>query len=256
MIGSLYCALLLAVATSATPLTAQHDIDIGDVKVASNTVLNLEDGLNHEGINASAWESQLVAAGFLLEPPETDHEWLNFTPTPEDAEHVALAKRQDCINRALVTDKTQNFVDWDVQMSPVICANGPMTVSVTDGYSVANSITVSAGMDYTWIADKLKSNFGVNFQRTWTTTATVAVGGTVPDGNCGCMIWKPLTTRRYGSIYEGCVGALKKTGTFMADDRGTGSYNGIQWISGARSLCYKKGSNPPLSRCQGSGNFV
>lgn len=209
-----------------------------------------------EGLNASVWESQLVEAGYLLEPPALDYEWLSFKPQENLTEHVALAKRQNCYNRALVTDTTQHFVDWDVQMSPVVCAVGPMTISVTEGYSVANSVSVSAGMDYTWIADKLKSTFGVNFQRTWTTTTSVAVGGTVPNGNCGCMIWKPLTTRRYGSVYEGCIGALKKTGTFMADDRGTGSYNGVQWISGARSLCYKKGKNPPLSRCQGGGYFV
>lgn len=209
-----------------------------------------------EGLNASAWEAQLVDAGFLLEPPEIDYDWLNFTPSADVLEHLALAKRQNCYNRALVTDTTQNFVDWDVQMSPVVCAVGPMSISVADGYTASNSLSVSAGLDFTWIKDSLKSTFGVNFQRTWTTSATITVGGTVPDGNCGVMIWKPLTTRRYGSVYQGCIGALKKTGTFMADDRGTGSYNGVQWISGARSLCYKRGSNPPLSRCQGGGNFV
>ncbi|KAL6706294.1 hypothetical protein ACN47E_005584 [Coniothyrium glycines] len=256
MIGHLHYALLLAAATAATPLIPQQETDIKDVLNTNKAILNLEDGLNHDGLNISAWESQLKAAGFLLEPPEIDVEFLNYTISAEDAEHLALAKRQSCNSRALVTEKTQSFVDWDVQMSPVVCAVGPMTISVTDGYSVANSISVSADLDFTWIADKLKTTFGVNFQRTWTTSASILVGGTVPDGNCGCMIWKPLTTRRYGSVYQGCVGALKKTGTFMADDRGTGSYNGVQWIAGARSLCYKKGSNPPLSRCQGSGSFV
>lgn len=191
-----------------------------------------------------------------METPDLDRDWLNFTPTDEVVEHIALAKREDCYNQALVTDKTESFVDWDVQMSPVVCAVGPMTISVTDGYSVSNSVSVSAGMDLKLIADKLGSSLGINFQRSWTTTASVAVGGTVPDGNCGVMIWKPMTTRRYGSVYEGCVGALKKTGTFVADDHGTGSYNGVGWIAGARSLCTKKGTNPPLSRCQGDGNFV
>ncbi|PSN69495.1 hypothetical protein BS50DRAFT_522086 [Corynespora cassiicola Philippines] len=234
---SLSLGLLLAVA-SASPL-------IGDVAELTSLPSNVTD-----------WEEQVVAMGYSLEPPEIDHEFLNFTLSKEDEEHVALAKRQNCYNRAVVTETTQNFVDWDVQMSPVVCAVGAMTINVLEGYSVSNGVSVSAGMDYTWIADKLKSSFGVDFTRTWTTTTSITTTGTVPDGNCGCMIWKPLTTRRYGSVMEGCIGNLKKTGTFMADDRGNGQYNGVKWIAGARSMCYKRGTNPPVSRCQGSGNFI
>lgn len=184
-------------------------------------------------------------------------EWLNFTRTPDILEHMALAKRQsDCWNQASVVEKTETFTDWDVQMSPVVCAVGPATITITDGYSVSNSVSVSAGLDLKIIKEKLSSTLGIDFSKTWTSTAAIAVAMTVPDAHCGVMIWKPTTTRRYGSVMEGCVGALKKTGTFVADDRGTGSYNGIDWIAGARSLCAKPGNNPPLSRCQGSGNFV
>ena len=141
-------------------------------------------------------------------------------------------------------------------MSPVVCAVGPMTINVMSGWSVSNTLSVSANVDYTWVKDKLKSTFGVNFSRTWTTSTSITTGGTVPDGYCGTMVTKPLTTRRYGSVYRGCIGSLVKTGTFMADDRGTGSYNGVSWVSGAVSICRKPGRNPPLSRCQGGGNFV
>ncbi|KAF2854915.1 hypothetical protein T440DRAFT_464244 [Plenodomus tracheiphilus IPT5] len=140
-------------------------------------------------------------------------------------------------------------------MSPVVCAAGSMTIAITEGYSVSNAITVSAGLDQTIIADKLQGSLGIDYSRTWTTSSLTAVTGTVLDGQCGCMIWKPMTTRRYGSVMQGCVGALK-VGTFQADDRGSASYNGMNWIAGARSMCAKKGSNPPLSRCQGSGTFV
>lgn len=203
------------------------------------------------------YEAKLVAAGVLLEPPPIDYDYLNFTQSPDFEENVKLAKRQsDCWNTVLVTDKTETFTDWDVQMSPIVCAVGPMTISVTDGYMVSNSVTVSAGMDLKVIKDMLGTTFGINYGKTWTTQASTSVGGTVPDGNCGVMIWKPTTTRRYGRVMKGCVGQLQQQGTWMADDRGTGEYNGIPWIAGARSLCIKKGNNPPLSRCQGSGNFI
>lgn len=105
------------------------------------------------------------------------------------------------------------------------------------------------------IKDRLSSSFGVDFSRSWTTSTLITNKGTVSPWNCGAMITKPLTTRRYGKIWKGCIGSLRQIGTFMADDRGTGSYNGVQWISGAVGWCEKRQNNPPLSRCSGSGNF-
>lgn len=203
--------------------------------------------------NTSDWESHIKAQGWLLEPPEIDYEFLNFTPSAED---LALVKRGDCDNTVLITQRTETFVDWDVQMSPVICANGDMTVAITEGYSVSNSVSVSAGLDVTFIAEQLRGSLGIDYTRTWTTSALTAVTGTVKDKECGCMIWKPMTSRRYGNVMKGCIGALRKVGTFQADNRGEASYNGMRWVAGARSMCRKPGNNPPLSRCQGGGNFI
>jgi len=242
-------AALLVVASNASPITST------DVSVNANNIMGSPDEFGAD-FNETAWQEKLVAAGVSLVTPEIDYDWLNYTAPAEHLEHAARAKRQDCHNTALVVDKTETFTDWDVQMSPVVCAVGPMTISVADGYSVSNSMSVSAGLDFNFIKDKLGGSLGIDFSRTWTTTATITVGGTVPDGNCGVMIWKPTTTRRYGSVMEGCIGDLKKTGTFVANDRGSGQYAGVQWIAGARSLCVKPGNNPPLSLCQGSGNFI
>ena len=58
--------------------------------------------------NVTDWEEQVVAMGYSLEPPEIDHEFLNFTLSKEGEEHVAPAKRQNCYNKAIVTETTQN----------------------------------------------------------------------------------------------------------------------------------------------------
>lgn len=121
--------------------------------------------------------------------------------------------------------------------------------------SVANAVTVSGNINPTLIADKLEADFGVQFSRTWTTTTSITTGGTVEDGKCGVMITQPLTTRRYGRTFRGCPGALTQVGTWMADDHGHGSYAGVDWVSGAISMCKKTQRYPPLSRCLGGGDF-
>ena len=50
--------------------------------------------------------------GYALEAPAVDEEWLNFTPSDNHTELLSLAKRQNCLNTALVTDRTEHFVDW------------------------------------------------------------------------------------------------------------------------------------------------
>ncbi|KAG6358042.1 hypothetical protein INS49_013926 [Diaporthe citri] len=52
-------------------------------------------------------------------------------------------KKRACqVITSAVTDKTENFVDWDVQMSPVIHGT--------------NGLTAGAGLDYTFVKDVLK----------------------------------------------------------------------------------------------------
>lgn len=198
----------------------------------------------------------MVAAGVSLVTPEIDSDWLNFTAPLQDPDRNLKMKRQGCTDQAVRVDKMENFVDWDVQISPVVCAVGAMTVAVTEGWSIANSVGVSAGISQTLVKDLLSVSLGINYSKTWTTTTSIAVTGNVPDGQCGAMIWKPLTTRRYGTVLKGCVGDMQPVGTFIADDRGSSNFGGIEWAAGARSMCIKPGSNPPLSRCQGDGNFV
>lgn len=137
-------------------------------------------------------------------------------------------------------------------MSPVVIGTGSgMDVSVMSGYMVANSISVSAGMDLSLIKDKLGSSAGIDYTRTWTTQTAVTVKGTVADGYSGVMITKPIKTRKTGRVLKGCLGSQTEDGTFSADSFEDGSYAGVKWVFGAITMCSKK--EFPLSRCSEGG---
>jgi hypothetical protein len=170
---------------------------------------------------------------------------------------MSVEKRDSCAHTtSIVTDKTETFVDWDIQMSPVICATGPIDISVTSGYSVANTVGGSAGVDLKLVADRLGTSFGINYSRTWTSSTLINVKSTVNDGECGTMISRPIVTRRSGRMLSGCVGSLSEVGTWYADSHRETSYGGVSWVEGAISLCRKRQGGPPLSRCEGSDNFI
>ncbi|KAG9659826.1 hypothetical protein KCU95_g5425, partial [Aureobasidium melanogenum] len=257
MVSSL---ILIAYALSAfaSPVIL-HDGG-ADNGTLSEDILVLNKHGAFEIIEQNDWLASLEAAGVLLERPTVDEAYLNATAVSLGLSPTngTLGKRQASCDStyAIITDTTQRFVDWDVQMSPVVCAVGDMDINVMKGYMVANSVTVSGGGSPTLIADKLTAQFGVSFSRTWTTQDSITTKGTVKDGNCGVMITRPLVTRRYGRTMQGCPGSYKKIGTWMADEHGEGSYAGIDWVSGAISMCTKKQAAPPLTRCQGAGEFV
>lgn len=167
-----------------------------------------------------------------------------------------IHSRDSCdLTTAVITDETQNFVDWDVQMSPVVIGTGGgIDVSVSSGYSVSNRISVSAGLDLNLVKDKLDASGGIDYSHTWTTEARVTVKATIADGYSGVMITKPIKTRKLGRVMRGCLGSQTQEGTFSADSYREGSYEGVKWVSGAITTCSKK--EFPLSRCSGSGNFV
>jgi hypothetical protein len=62
--------------------------------------------------------------------------------------------------------------------------------------------------------------------------------------------------RRYGRVFQGCVGSFTQVGTFMSTEHSEMSYGGVKWIGGAVGFCSKLQNNPPLSRCEGDGTFI
>lgn len=210
-------------------------------------------------MNMSTWKAMVEAEGIMLKAPPLDPAYYNFTApeeVEEDLSELSLEKRQCSRTTAIITDRTERFVDWDVQMSPVVCGNGgPMDVTVTSGFTVANTIEIQGGGEATFIADRLSASFGVSFSRTWTTQYSVATRTTVNDGECGVIVTNPLTTRRYGRTMRGCPGSYTQIGTWIANDRGRGSYSGVEWVSGSITTCRKRQASAPLTRCRGQGEF-
>ncbi|KAL2273470.1 hypothetical protein FJTKL_04468 [Diaporthe vaccinii] len=188
-------------------------------------------------------------------------------------------KRECQVITSAVTDKTENFVGWDVQMSPVVSplktaelsiqvqANTRFlkihgvgtrtTVTVTQGYSVTNGLTVGAGLDYTFVKDVLKGALEIDYSHSWTTTYQAAMAYEVTPNYSGTIVTKPTVTRRSGRILKGCIGAQTSQGDFQATSHQEGQRGGLTWVQGNISLCQRQiADGAPLARCNGGGNFI
>ncbi|TQN68380.1 hypothetical protein CSHISOI_07114, partial [Colletotrichum shisoi] len=267
MVSARFIAVLAAAATAVSaapivglelPTNITEAVD-RDLRNGEMVVFGAE-GRSHI-ITEDTWSLLLKTMDILPEPPAVDEEWLkaaeSLTETPVNATEAALGKRDCNSNYQTVVDRTERFVDWDVQMSPVVIGVGSKGIDITisKSYAVRNTVQVSAGIDLTLVKDRLKSGLGINYSRTWTTTQGYLIRGTVDDGYTGVVITRPWTNRRYGRTFQGCVGSLRQTGTFMADSHEEGSYEGVSWVGGAITACIKKQRTIPLTRYNGSGAF-
>lgn len=213
-------------------------------------------------LNQTEWENLFTANGIHLTAPPVDHDFLNFTTSLDVDMDVSadMRERRDIACKdttARRVTKTETFLDWDIQMSNVACAHGSsFTLDVGLGRSITNTISVSGGVDPTVIKDWLKIGFNVDYSRSWTYSASNLNRATILAGNCGAMVLNPLTTRRYGTVSEGCIGSSRVIGTFMADDRLSANFNGVSWTGGAVSDCQRPAKNPPIHRCIGDGNLI
>ncbi|KAF5566710.1 hypothetical protein FPHYL_3651 [Fusarium phyllophilum] len=219
---SLVYALLIS-ATGAIPVedspfpgaikwTPNHQIQ------PSNVIVSVK-GVSYV-VKEEAYLAKLKAEGIKIGAPKLDPSWISYNstnlPKPKypKVSKGQLGKRDDCDGTFYITtEKTETFVDWDVQMSPVVCAVGDMDISVSSGYSVSNTVGGSAGVDLTFVKDKLAGSLGIDYSRTWTTQTSVITKATIKDGQCGVMITKPLTTRRSGRQFRGCIGSATEIGT-------------------------------------------
>ncbi|KAJ0163071.1 hypothetical protein CTA2_3560 [Colletotrichum tanaceti] len=267
MVSARFFAVLAAAAAavSAAPI-ADLELPTNITEAVDRDLRNGEmvvfgaEGRSHI-ITEDTWALLLKTMDVLPEPPAVDEEWLKaaegLAEIPVNVTEGALDKRDCNSNYQTVVDRTERFVDWDVQMSPVVIGAGSKGIDITisKSYAIANTVQVSAGIDLTFVKDRLKSSLGINYSRTWTTTQGYLIRGTVDAGYTGVVITRPWTNRRYGRTFQGCVGSLRQTGTFMADSREEGSYEGVSWVGGAITACLKKQTSLPLTRCNGSGAF-
>ncbi len=176
---------------------------------------------------------------------------VNVTFTNSTLPHN-LSKR-DCKSTTVFTNlPVTQFLDWDVLMSNVIKSTAGATVSVTEGYSISNSVSVTSGMDLTIVKDFLGASFSISYSETWTSTYSSAYTFQVPEGKYGAVVSNPLVTRHAGYIDTGCIGSQTR-GYFQSDSHSSKAYGGLSWVDGTISLC--TGDSYPLARCMGEGTL-
>ncbi|TLS24998.1 hypothetical protein PpBr36_06909 [Pyricularia pennisetigena] len=263
------CLAAFVAAVSAAPVTAEPQLSYETLNVTGTSDRNLRKGerivFGSNGrtsiVSESTYKLLLKVEGVSEETPEIDWEYIRAG----DAIAAANALRndthldkRDCSNDiSYVVDTQQRFVDWDVQMSPVIIGAGShgIDITISKSWTVSNAITAGGSFDLSSLYSKLGATFKVDYQRTWTTAQGYMVRATVDQGETGVVITEPWTNRKYGRTFAGCPGSLRQVGTFMADSHEDGSYEGVSWVSGAITGCIKKQSSIPLTRCHGSGSF-
>ncbi|KAH7117510.1 hypothetical protein EDB81DRAFT_245477 [Dactylonectria macrodidyma] len=217
------------------------------------------DGGRMEVVHESVFQSLFEEEGVSFDAPEINHDYLNITASDDKLKERDFELDERGLKCAwtnpIIIDTVQTFIDWDVQMSPVVIGTGTgIDVYVSQGYSVANSVSVSGGAEFGPIKKALSLSVGVDYTESWTTQTVINIKGNVPNGYSGVMITRPIKTRRYGRSFTGCIGSLKQNGNFMADSYKQGSYAGVKWVSGAITMCTKK--QFPLTRCNGAGTFI
>ncbi|KAK1991901.1 hypothetical protein LX36DRAFT_734104 [Colletotrichum falcatum] len=278
MVSTRFVALITAAAAAVTAApVASPDVPAKVAELPSNITEQADRRLRNgeilvfgaEGrthiVTEDTWNLLLKTMDILPEPPAVDEEFLksgeNLTalpPAPYNATEAAALGKRDCSGDIqIVIDTKQRFVDWDVQMSPVIIGAGSHGIDITIAkyWSITNGITVSGGVNFGLVKDRLGASLGIDYSRSWTTQQGFLIRGTVDDGYTGVVVSRPWTNRRYGRTFQGCPGNLRQTGTFMADSHEEGSYEGVSWVGGGITACIKRQSYIPLTRCQGSGEF-
>ncbi|OHW99290.1 hypothetical protein CSPAE12_01991 [Colletotrichum incanum] len=243
---------LTAAAVSAVPII-EGNLAIRELQPGETIIINGNKITLHEFYKAE---------GILIEKPAVDEEWLNFTLEPVNETLAELSARQIRCSptTSVVVDRQERFVDWDVQMSPVTVGAGTgITVRVESGWTVSNSVAVSAGVDGTWVKDRLSTTFGVSYTKTWTSTTSLSHQVAIIPGQRGVFVSQPWTNRKYGRTFRGCPDSMVQTGTFMADSHEEGSYDNARWVSGQMTACIKrygpKQVGKRMTRCNGQGEF-
>ncbi|KAH7306150.1 hypothetical protein BKA65DRAFT_559994 [Rhexocercosporidium sp. MPI-PUGE-AT-0058] len=183
-----------------------------------------------------------------IQPPLSD----DSSSTNTASSSPALHKRCDEIT-VFTPNPVQTFLGWDVLMSSVIHATGTTaTVAVTEGYSIANTVTVTAGLSAAIPQTFLTASFGISYAETWTSTYSASYTFGVPEGKYGAVVSNPSTTRHSGYVDTGCVGSATRA-YYQGDSYTSKASGGLSWVDGTISLC--TGDEFPLKRCLGEGTL-
>ncbi|KAF7933895.1 uncharacterized protein EAE98_003604 [Botrytis deweyae] len=245
-ITSLLSSLLLS-STIVGAATIPRNLD------ESKIILFGENGRTEVMDKAEFWKHHHGSNITQSPGPLVGHNGTSASNTTSGGHFASSALDKRCKTATVIRENPdQTFLNWDVPMSSVVKAGTTTaTVAVTEGYSIANSISVTAGATFTLVKDFLQTNYGITYTETWTSTYTAAYTYTVPAGKYGAVVSNPYTLRKSGYVDSGCVGAAAETSTYQADSYTSQAYGGLSWVSGTISLC--TGDTYPLPECTGSG---
>ncbi|PVI05604.1 hypothetical protein DM02DRAFT_668243 [Periconia macrospinosa] len=154
--------------------------------------------------------------------------------------------------RLIVPSPPQDFLGWDVIMSAVV-KGSPTTLSVTSGYSIANTVSVGVSSQFTLVKDFLSATMSVSYDMSWTSTTTQQFSSEVPAGKYGAFVCNPRTHRESGVVFEGKIGEEGTSTYYQGDSFASKSYAGLEWVDGVILLC--TGDEFPLKRCVGDGTL-
>ncbi|KAN0090130.1 hypothetical protein V8E51_018709 [Hyaloscypha variabilis] len=173
--------------------------------------------------------------------------------TSDELPTRALGAR--CSTETVFTlNPVETFLNWDVLMSQVVKANtASTTVTVTAGFSIANSISVSESATLSTVDAFLSTTFSISYTETWSSSYAAAYTFSIPTGKYGAVVSNPSTTRHSGYVDIGCIAEGATRTTFMADSYSSKSYDSLAWVDGVIQLC--TGDTFPLPRCIGDGTL-
>lgn len=208
----------------------------------------------HKIMKESEWE-ELVRQDELLGQSDPNEDLIAAALNSTDQHGQHEAKRDCERSTELQMLETTYFNNWDVPMSGVIQATGVTpgpgnTISVTDGFQLANAITVGTTTTVTLIAAILTQAVNFQYARTWTTSYSAAYTFTVPKDEYGLIISNPYTRRISGYTLAGCTNSWNKE-YFQADSYFETSQSGLSWVQGVIRLC--SSSKYPVPYCVGNG---
>ncbi|CAG8954178.1 hypothetical protein HYFRA_00005798 [Hymenoscyphus fraxineus] len=196
-------------------------------------------------VNKAAY---LTETDNLMPPPNFTHSLHN-----RDTFDSSLVKR-DCKRKQdiIVSTNIQRFLGDDVPMSTAIKADSTdVTIAVTDGYEIGNSITTSTTGSLNFFSEMLGISFGVEKGRTWTSSYSTAYTFTVPKGKYGVVVSNLWTNRHEGYKMTGCVGEVGEKISYSSDSYESGEYSKLSWPKGTISICISE--EYPVKKCRGDG---
>ncbi|KAF2090367.1 hypothetical protein K490DRAFT_36431 [Saccharata proteae CBS 121410] len=150
-----------------------------------------------------------------------------------------------------INDPT-HFSNWDVAMSSVVTAEHAVaSVSVTQGFSLSNSLSVSAGVEVSTVEKLVSASLSVSYSVQWTTSDSIAYTFVVAAGKSGLVVSNPETTRYTGTYIYGCTDS-PSTADWTSDTYTSATMDGLEWVEGKIQLCTS--DSYPVAYCVGTGD--